>query len=89
MRDGDVVAEALAQPGDLLLQRLHRAARGGVAPQRLDQVVDADRLGRPERERAEEGALLGTHELHRRPGDPDLERAEHLHVHVRHPRDQR
>ena len=64
--------EPRAQARDLLLQGLYAVAGGVVGPQRLDQRVDPDGLGRAQRERSEQRALFGAIEL-----DGSLR---HLHV---------
>src|SRR5262249_47418270 len=65
-----------AQARDLLLQGLNRAPRNRVAPQRLEQVVARDDLGRTQRQEREEPALLDAFELDALTRLLDLHRAE-------------
>ena len=81
--DGRGLAEPLAQARDLLLEGLHAVARRPAGPHRLDQLVDRDRLRRAQRERREQGALLGAVELDGAALDADVERAEQPDLDVR------
>ena len=81
--DGRRLAEPVAQARHLLLQRLHAVARRPPRPYGLDQLVDRDRLRGAQRQRGEQGALLGAVELDGVPLDAHVERAEEPDLDVR------
>ena len=68
------IAERLAQPRDVDLDRLDRARRHVLAPQRDRQAFRAHRLIGVQREHREHGARSGAAELHRAAVGADLER---------------
>jgi hypothetical protein len=76
---GRPLTEPVPQSRDVLLQRLHRAARLIAAPERLEQGIGRDRLGRVQREHDEQRPLLGTVEPNWRARNLDLERPQQLH----------
>jgi hypothetical protein len=77
-----LLAERLAQPGDVHLQRLLGRLRRLVLPQGLDQAVTRDDLVRVQKQNGEQGALLAAVEIDLSPVLRHLERAEDPELHV-------
>jgi hypothetical protein len=80
MPDRHLRSEALAQPRDLLLQRLDTVAGRLIRPHRLDELVDRHGLARVKRQRSEQRSLLGTLELDNVRPYPNDERAKELDI---------
>jgi hypothetical protein len=70
------VLEGAPQPQDIVLQRVRGRTRRVLAPQRLGQLVLADRLSQVQRQHREQAALLGRAKPHRPRGPDQLRRPE-------------
>jgi hypothetical protein len=73
---GGSVTQPLTQAGDLLLERGHRSGRELITPQGLEQLVDRDRPGRPQRQHHEQPSLLDAVETNELARNLDLERTQ-------------
>ena len=70
------LSERGAKPGDVMMERVPRSGRQLLAPQAVDERVDADHAALPEREHRQQGLTLRAAHVRGRPVRENLERAE-------------
>ena len=87
--DHVLLAERLAQMGDVELDELERRGRRVVTPEAVDQPVRADRRSGLQRQHREHGALLGAAEADRAVITDGLDRPEEVDAHLTTHRDPR